>query len=387
MTEMVFGATAVKSGEPAFARWWRTVDRWVLGAIIILFVIGVFLGMAASPPLAAKHGYGTFYFVARQGFFGILALTVMVYVSIQEPRRIKRWAVICFGLSFLALVLLPVFGTNYGKGAARWFSLGVISVQPSEFIKPVFVVFSAWLMSASYDISGPPGKTLSFGVAIVIAVLLVLQPDYGQAALIISSWSLMFFIAGAPKKLMVGLGAAGALAGMTAYKYSAHFASRINGFMSGDIDPTTQIGFATEAIQEGGYFGVGIGQGTIKWSLPDAHTDFIIAVAAEEFGLLLVLIIIGLFMFITMRSLILLRRERDPFNRLAGVGLAVMLGMQAFVNLGVAVRLLPTKGMTLPFISYGGSSLLAIGVLFGMLLAFTRRRPQNDMGEILERRQ
>ncbi len=385
MTEMVFGAVAVKSGEPVVSRWWRTVDRWVLAAIIILFGMGLFLGMAASPPLAAKHNLGTFYFVGRQAFFGLLSLAVMIFVSMQEPQRIKRWAVICFGLTLLALLLLPVFGTNFGKGAIRWYSLGFTSVQPSEFIKPVFVVFAAWLMSASNDIAGPPGKPLAFVLMVLIVGILVNQPDFGQAVLVLASWAMMFFIAGAPKKLMIGVGALTSLAGMAAYTYSEHFASRINGFLSGEIDPTTQIGFATEAIQEGGFFGVGIGQGTIKWSLPDAHTDFIIAVAAEEFGLFLCLIIVALFLFITMRSLLLLRRERDPFMRLAGVGLAVLLGMQAFINLGVSVRLLPTKGMTLPFISYGGSSLLAIGVLFGMLLAITRRRPQNDLSEIMGR--
>ncbi len=387
MTEMVFGTNAVKSGEPVFSRWWRTVDRWVLAAIVILFMIGILLGMAASPPLAARHGLGTFHFVGRQGFFGALALLVMVLVSMQEPQRIKRWAVICFLLSFVALILLPVFGTNFGKGAMRWYSLGFMSVQPSEFIKPVFVVFAAWLMSASNDIAGPPGKTLSFGFTVLIVFILAMQPDFGQAVLILFSWVLMFFIAGAPKKLMIVVGAMTALAGMAAYNYSEHFASRINGFLSGGFDPTSQIGFATEAIQEGGFFGVGIGQGSIKWSLPDAHTDFIIAVAAEEFGLVLCLIIVALFMFITMRSLLLLRRERDPFNRLAGVGLAVLLGMQALINLGVAVRLLPTKGMTLPFISYGGSSLLAIGVLFGMLLALTRRRAQNELADVFGRGQ
>ena len=385
MTEMVFGAVAVKSAEPVASRWWRTVDRWVMAAIVILFAIGIFLGMAASPPLAAKHGLGTFYFVGRQAGFGIIALAVMVYVSMQEPQWIRRWAVVCFGLSLAALILLPIFGTNFGKGAIRWYSLGFMSFQPSEFIKPVFVVFVAWLMSASNDIAGPPGKSISFGLAVFVVLILVLQPDFGQAVLILFTWALMFFVAGAPKKLMIAVGALTSLAGMAAYNYSEHFARRINGFLSGEVDPTTQIGFATEAIQEGGFFGVGIGQGSVKWSLPDAHTDFIIAVAAEEFGLVLCLVIVALFMFITMRSLLLLRRERDPFNRLAGVGLAVLLGMQALINLGVAVRLLPTKGMTLPFVSYGGSSLLAIGVLFGMLLALTRRRPQNDMADIFGR--
>ncbi|MBL4807292.1 MAG: cell division protein FtsW [Rhodobacteraceae bacterium] len=385
MTEMVFGAVAVKASEPAVSRWWRTVDRWTLAAIVILFVIGILLGLAASPPLAARNGKDVFYYVGRQGFFGMASLLVMVIVSIQDPQRIKRWAVVLFLITLVTLLFLPVFGTNFGKGAMRWYSLGFMSFQPSEFIKPVFVVAMAWLMSASNDIAGPPGKTLSFGVTVLVVFILAMQPDFGQATLVLFSWVLMFFIAGAPKKLMIAVGAITAMAGMAAYNSSEHFARRINGFLSGEIDPTTQIGFATEAIQEGGFFGVGIGQGSVKWSLPDAHTDFIIAVAAEEFGLVLCLFIIALFMFITIRSLLRLRRERDPFTRLAGVGLAVLLGMQAFINLGVSVRLLPTKGMTLPFISNGGSSMLAIGVLLGMMLALTRHRPQNDMAEIMGR--
>jgi len=176
------------------------------------------------------------------------------------------------------------------------------------------------------------------------------------------------------------------LGGTFAYENSEHFARRIDGFLTPDVDPTTQLGYATNAIREGGFFGVGVGEGQVKWSLPDAHTDFIIAVAAEEYGMVLVMVIIALYATVVVRSLLRLMRERDPFIRLAGTGLAAMFGVQAMINMGVAVRLLPAKGMTLPFVSYGGSSLIAGGIAVGMLLAFTRSRPQGEIGEILRAR-
>jgi cell division protein FtsW len=265
----------------------------------------------------------------------------------------------------------------------RWYSLRVISLQPSEFLKPCFAIFAAWLMAASHDIKGPPGKALSFGVAVVIAAMLALQPDFGQAALIIACWALMYFAAGAPVTLLGGVGAGVIGVGWFAYHNSEHVARRIDGFLASEVDPRTQIGYATSAIQEGGFFGVGIGDGTVKWTLPDAHTDFIIAVAAEEFGLILCVVIVALYLTIVVRSLMRLVRERDPFIRLAGTGLAVLLGLQAMINIGVAVRLLPAKGMTLPLISYGGSSLIAACLGLGVLLALTRKRPQHELDDIL----
>jgi cell division protein FtsW len=192
--------------------------------------------------------------------------------------------------------------------------------------------------------------------------------------------------AGAPMTLLVGMGAAAVAAGTLAYSSSEHFARRIDGFLNPEVDPTTQLGYATNAIREGGLFGVGLGEGQVKWSLPDAHTDFIIAVAAEEYGLILVLIIIALYAGIVLRSLARLMRERDPFIRLAGCGLVAMFGVQAMINIGVAVRLLPAKGMTLPFVSYGGSSLIAGGIALGMILAFTRTRAQGEIGDLLKGR-
>ena len=386
MTEMVYGALPVRDGEPILPKWWRTVDKWSMSCVLILFGIGLLLGLAASPPLAERNGLDAFHYVERQAFFGGLALVAMVLTAMMSPSLVRRLGVLGFFIAFAALAFLPVFGTDFGKGAVRWYSLGFGSVQPSEFLKPGFIVITAWLMAASQDLNGPPGKTISLVISLVVVAFLAVQPDFGQACLVLFGWGVMYFVAGAPFTFLIGMAVIVVIAGTVAYDRSEHFARRIDGFLSTEVDPTTQLGYASGAIREGGFFGVGVGEGQVKWSLPDAHTDFIIAVAAEEYGLVLVLIIILLYMTITVRSLLRLIRERDPFIRLAGTGLACIFGVQALINMGVAVRLLPAKGMTLPFISYGGSSLIAGGIAVGMLLAFTRTRPQGEIGDLLIKR-
>ena len=386
MTEMVYGAVPARDGDPVLPRWWRTIDKWSMSCILILFSIGILLGLAASPPLAEKNGFQPFHYVERQAVYGFLALMAMFLTSMMSPQLVRRLAVIGFLGAFAALVMLPVFGTDFGKGAVRWYSLGFGSLQPSEFLKPGFVVVAAWLMAASQEINGPPGKSWSFLLALVIVAFLAMQPDFGQACLVLFGWGVMYFVAGAPIVLLVGMAVCVVAVGSFAYSNSEHFARRIDGFLSPDVDPNTQLGFATNAIREGGFFGVGVGEGEVKWSLPDAHTDFIIAVAAEEYGLILVLCIIALYTLIVLRSLSRLMRERDPFIRLAGTGLVAIFGVQAMINIGVAVRLLPAKGMTLPFVSYGGSSLIAGGIAVGMLFAFTRNRPQGEIRDILRGR-
>ena len=386
MTEMVYGSAPAERGEPILPRWWRTIDKWSMTCVVFLFLIGVLLGLAASPPLASRNGFEPFHYVERQVFFGMLALATMIITTMMTPQLVRRLAVLGFIAAFIALALLPFFGTDYGKGAVRWFSLGFGSIQPSEFLKPVFVVAVAWLLAAGREINGPPGTTYSFVLTVMICALLALQPDFGQASLILFAWGVMYFVAGAPFVLLTIIAGLVLGVGVLFYQSSEHFARRIDGFLTPDVDPRTQLGYATNAIREGGYFGVGVGEGEVKWSLPDAHTDFIIAVAAEEYGLVLVLTIILLYAIIVLRSLARLMRERDPFIRLAGTGLVCIFGAQAMINIGVAVRLLPAKGMTLPFVSYGGSSLIAGGILVGMLLAFTRARPQGEIGDILIRR-
>ena len=383
MTEMVYGSVPVSKGEPILPKWWRTVDKWTLMSVMLLFSIGILLGLAASPPLAEKNGFAPFHYVQRQAVFGGMALIAMFVTSMMSPILVRRLAVLGFVAAFIAVALLPVFGTDFGKGAVRWYALGFASLQPSEFLKPGFVVVSAWMLAAAQEINGPPGRMYSFILAMCIAVMLALQPDFGQACLVLFAWGVMYFVAGAPILLLMGMAGLVVFGGTLAYQYSEHFARRIDGFLSPDVDPRTQLGYATNAIQEGGFFGVGVGEGQVKWSLPDAHTDFIIAVAAEEYGFVLVAIIIAIYASIVLVSLSRLMRERDTFIRLAGAGLACSFGVQAVINMGVAVRLLPAKGMTLPFISYGGSSLIAGGIALGMLLAFTRVRPQKNIADVI----
>ncbi len=386
MTAMMHVTNPGLGGEAILPKWWRTLDKWSVAFVLGLFAVGLLLGLAASPPLAARNGFDQFYYVEKQAIFGGTALVAMLLTSMMSPTLVRRLAVLGFLGAFVALALLPFFGTDFGKGAMRWYSLGFASVQPSEFLKPGFIVVAAWMLAASQQINGPPGTLWSFVLCTVIVAMLVLQPDFGQASLVMFSWGVMYFVAGAPILLLVVMAGMVVLGGTLAYSNSEHFARRIDGFLSAEVDPTTQMGYATNAIREGGLFGVGVGEGQVKWSLPDAHTDFIVAVAAEEYGLVLVLVIIALYVGVVVRSLSRLMRERDPFIRLAGTGLVAIFGVQAMINMGVAVRLLPAKGMTLPFVSYGGSSLIAGGIAIGMLLAFTRTRAQGEIGDLLRGR-
>lgn len=383
MTEMVHGSMPAHVGEPVLSRWWRTVDRWAISCVLLLFAAGLLLSLASSPPLATRNNLPPFYYFERQAFFGMVAIAAMFLVSMMTPATIRRWAVVGFVASFATLMMLPFIGTDFGKGAVRWISFGFASVQPSEFMKPCLAVFAAWMLAAGQEINGPPGKAMSFGVTLSVVFLLVLQPDFGQAALVLFGWGVMYFVSGASMVIILGLAGTVVLGGFVAYNGSEHFARRIDGFLSAEIDARSQLGYATSAIQEGGLFGMGVGEGQVKWQLPDAHTDFIIAVAAEEYGFVLVALIIALYATICLRALSRLTRERDPFIRLAGTGLVAMFSVQAMINMGVAVRLLPAKGMTLPFVSYGGSSLVAMGLMMGMLLALTRSRPQGEIGDIL----
>jgi len=259
MTEMAFGRVAEQPSDPILPKWWRSVDRVSLTSILGLFLIGILLGFAASVPLATRNGLPQFYYVYKQVFFGLMALSLMLIISMMPPRVLRRLGIFGFTVCLAALLLLPIFGTDFGKGATRWFSLGFSSVQPSEFMKPFFVIFSAWMMASAYKVGGPPGKRISFVVMIGVVFMLAMQPDFGQAVLIISAWGVMYFVAGAPILLLVLMAAGVASAGVFSYNHSEHFARRIDGFLSPDLDPRTQLGYATNAIQEGGFFGVGVG--------------------------------------------------------------------------------------------------------------------------------
>ncbi|MGF1446186.1 MAG: putative peptidoglycan glycosyltransferase FtsW [Pikeienuella sp.] len=386
MTEMAFrNGSLRRRNAVGLEDWWRTVDRWSLGALLALTALGMVLAFAASPPLAEKNGLWTFHYVVRHAVFAALAFSVALFVSTLDLVRLRRLGVLLFVGSVGAVALLPWFGTDFGKGAVRWFSLGFASVQPSEFLKPAFVIASAWAMAGALHPNGPPGRLLSAMVAAGLAVMLALQPDFGQATLLLAVWAAMFFVSGANILLLIGFSALVLAAGAVAFMHSSHFAGRLTSFLFGEVGEDTQIGYALAAIREGGLFGVGAAQGSVKWTLPDAHTDFIAAVAAEEFGLLFVLGLMALYLVITLRALTRLIEVPDPFVRFAGTGLAVLFGLQAFVNFGVAIRLLPAKGMTLPFVSYGGSSMVAAAFGMGALLALTRERPL-DPASVLRQR-
>jgi len=383
MTEMAFRAGVRPRREGSgLDDWWHSVDRWSLGAVLLLSVIGLVLALAASPPLAEKNGLWPYHYVLRQGVFTGAGLALVLVLSMASPIQVRRFGVVLFLAFFAAIAALPWFGTDFGKGAVRWYSLGFASLQPSEFLKPGLVLMAAWLMAGATMRGGPPGRTISGLFAVLIAGILAQQPDFGQAALVLAVWASMLFLSGAPVFLLVGLAGAIGGAGVVAYTASSHFARRIDAYLAGDVDPNTQLAYAEAAIREGGLFGVGPAQGTVKWTLPDAHTDFIIAVAAEEFGLVLTLFVMALYLFLVVRAMARLHGVADPFIRLGGAGLAILIGLQAFVNFSVAIRLLPAKGMTLPFVSYGGSSALATAIVAGALLALTRARPHDPAAAV-----
>ena len=355
-------------------RWWWTVDRWTLLAVALLIAIGTLLTMAASPAVAEKLRLDSQHFVLRQAIFLPLAMTVMFLVSLMSPRGVRRISVVGLAISLILVIATLVMGAEI-KGATRWLQFAGLSIQPSEFVKPCFAVVAAWMLAEQGRREGVPGGLICCALFALITWLLVSQPDLGMTVVVAVVWFGQCFIAGLPMLwvgVLAGLGLIGAVA---AYAAIPHVASRINRFFDPASGDSYQIDRAMDAFGQGGLFGRGPGEGMVKRVLPDAHTDFIFAVAGEEFGLIACLIIVALFGFITLRGFARLLREEDLFVLLAAAGLLTQFGLQAVINIGVNVNLLPTKGMTLPFISYGGSSMLALALAMGMVLALTRRRP------------
>ncbi len=369
-------SAAVDVDENLLYRWWITVDKISILLIIILMFLGLLMCMASSTDLALQNGKGSFFYVGKQAIFSVAGFIILIGLSMSSIKFIRRISIILFFLSFILLLTIPIFGTDFGKGAYRWISLGFISFQPSELIKPFYVIFASWLFVSSIEKAGLPGISISIVISLLLIGLLVLQPDFGQASLIIATWSIIYFASGAPVILLIIIALFVAAFGFYVFKSVHYVAERVTTFLNGDLDPLSQLGRARSAIQEGGYLGVGLGEGEVKIHLPDAHTDFIIAVAAEEYGLILCFLIIGLIGFLVIRAMLLLSKEESFFIRLSGAGIAGLIGMQALINLAVTVRLIPAKGMTLPFISYGGSSLISVSILCGILLCLTRRRPR-----------
>lgn len=364
-----------RADRTVLSEWWWTVDRALLASLIGLMVIGIILCLAASPAVAARLNIpDPFHFVNRQVLFLLPAAVVMIATSFLSPRSIRRTCVVVFGVFFVLLLATLVFGPEV-KGARRWLTIAGITVQPSEFIKPAFVILAAWLFAESTKRPEMPATLFAFLLLGSVLGPLVKQPDFGQSLLICLVWASLFFLAGLRWIWMVGLAGIGAGGGFIAYMTVSHVQKRINRFINPDSGDTYQIDAALNSFRSGGWFGTGPGEGTMKRMLPDGHTDFVFAVAGEEFGIILCMIILALFAFILLRSLSRASKESDPFTRFAITGLALLFSLQASINMAVNVHIAPAKGMTLPFISYGGSSLISIAFGMGMLLALSRKRP------------
>lgn len=368
-----------------FAEWWWTVDRLTLAAIGGLMLAGVVLSLAASPPVAARLGLDPFYFVNRHIVFLIPTVIVLLGVSFLNGSQIRRLSLVVFVLSLILVAITPVFGAEI-KGAKRWIVILGVNIQPSEFLKPAFVVLVAWLFGESARRPDMPANTLSLALLLTVVALLVIQPDFGQTMLVVLVWSALFFMAGMRMIWVFGIGAAAAGGLTIAYYTVPHVAARIQKFMNPASGDTYNIDIATESFMRGGWFGTGPGEGTVKQLLPEAHTDFVFAVAGEEFGVALCLALAALFAFIVIRSLLRAMRNEDPFTRFAAAGLTMLFATQSAINMAVNLRLIPAKGMTLPFISYGGSSMISLAYGMGMLLALTREQPRAAMltGPVLE---
>jgi cell division protein FtsW len=369
-----------RADNSMLGRWWWTVDRWTLGAIGMLIGFGYVMMLAASPAVAERIGSSRDMFILKQVFFLAAAGSVVVAVSLLSPRSIRRLAIIGCIIALALTAATMMIGVEI-KGARRWISLPGLSIQPSEFLKPCFTIVAAWLISEARRTPRFPGRVLAVGIFLLIALLLKSQPDVGMLVVITAVFFAQLYVAGL-NVIMVGIGMAGfGGAGVAAYLFFPHVQKRVENFLhpgngiGGDYQPRT----ALEAFGNGGLLGRGPGEGRVKDVLPDAHADFVFAVAGEEFGMLICLIIVGVFAFIVLRGMLRLLQEQDMFIVLSCTGLVTGIGLQAFVNMASSLQLIPTKGMTLPLISYGGSSALAIALGMGMLLALTRRRHRGDV--------
>ncbi|MEC8847262.1 MAG: putative peptidoglycan glycosyltransferase FtsW [Pseudomonadota bacterium] len=360
-------------------RWWWTVDRWLITCLLLIIAIGAILVLAASPSVAERIGLDAYHFVRRQFIILPLALTVMFAVSLLSPLQVRRLAAIGFLGCVVLLALTPLVGAEI-KGARRWISLAGMSLQVSEFVKPCLAVISAWMFAEWRRRPEFPGHAVAIALYTAVVGLLLLQPDFGQSVLITLVFIGQFFLAGLPVAWLVATGALG-LAGLVgAYFLFPHVTSRVNRFLDPTSGDTYQVDRSLEAFINGGFLGTGPGEGEIKQLLPDAHADFIFSVAGEEFGAITCLLIIVLFGFVVLRGFSRLFADGSLFVLLAGAGLLMQFGLQALVHMASALQLAPAKGMTLPFISYGGSSLIALALAMGMALALTRRRVHEGDG-------
>ena len=361
-----------------FGDWWWTIDRPLLGALAALMLGGIVLSLAASPPVAARIGLDPFHFVNRHVFFLVPALAVLLGTSTLSPRNIRRLSLVVFAISVVLLLATLKFAPEI-KGSRRWITILGVGVQASEFAKPAFVILISWLFAESARRPEMPANTIAIALLLSLVSLLILQPDLGQTMLVTMVWGALFFMAGVRWVWVAGLGGNAVVGLVGAYLTIPHVAKRIKRFMDPSSGDTYNVDVALESFARGGWFGTGPGEGTVKRILPESHTDFVFAVAGEEFGIVVCLILASLFAFIVIRSLLHAMEDEEPFTRFATAGLAMLFGVQSAINMSVNLHLIPAKGMTLPFISYGGSSLISLAYGMGMLLAVTRDRPRAVM--------
>ncbi|WP_421857817.1 putative lipid II flippase FtsW [Oricola sp.] len=369
-----------RSDQSPIAEWWRTVDRWLLAAFLALIAFGMVLSFAASPAVAERIPLDTYHFVKRHALFLIPAVAMMVGVSFLNPRQVRRLALVLLLVSVTLMIAVLFLGVEI-KGSRRWVRILGVSLQPSEFMKPAFVVFCAWLFAEHQRRPEIPGSLIAMILFLAMAALLIAQPDLGQTVLLAGTWGGMFFIAGLSWLWIAILSGVAAVGLAGAYFVFPHVADRINRFLTGEGD-TFQVDMGREAIVRGGWFGQGPGEGTVKRILPDSHTDFVFSVLAEEFGIVLCAVLVSIFAFIVLRGLARAMRDQDAFQRFAVSGLVILVGFQSTINIAVNLQLMPAKGMTLPFVSYGGSSMIAVAVTAGMILALTRRNPESRAGHV-----
>lgn len=364
-----------RSDKTTVGQWWWTTDHWLLGAVFALITLGVLLSFGTSPAAAARMHYDDpFHFAVRQTVFGIGAGVLVIGVSMLSSRQIRRVAFFVFLAMIVLMAALPFLG-HEAKGATRWIYVGGFTLQPSEFMKPALIVLVAWMFSEGQKGEGVPGVFIAFCLYLLAVALLLKQPDLGQTILITIAFGAAFWMAGVPISWIMGLGVVAVLGLGSTYFLFPHVHARVDTFFSPDKADKHQISQASEAIAAGGLFGRGPGEGVMKRGVPDMHTDFAYSVLAEEYGLVFSLALIALFAFLVIRGLYKSLRLSDPFEQVAASGLFVIVGLQALINVAVNLNMIPTKGMTLPFISYGGSSMLAMGLTLGMALGLTRRRP------------
>jgi cell division protein FtsW len=376
MSHSSYNPAFSRNDQSLIARWFWTVDRGLLGAALTLVALGVALSFASSPAaiMADESITDPFHYSWRMIVWATMGTTLMLGASLLSPRGVRRIAVLALLCAIVVMAALPFIGDTV-KGAARWVNLGPFSLQPSEFAKPGLIVFAAWMFAEAQKGEGVPGVSIAFGLWALTVGLLLIQPDIGQTLLITTTFMAVFFMAGVPLKWVAVIAAMGASGVVSLYFMFSHMRDRLSRFLSPETTDTHQIDRASEAIRNGGLVGRGIGEGVMKRHVPDLHTDFIYSVGAEEFGLVLSLTMIGLYAFIVVRGMRRAMKLNDPFEQTAAAGLFMLIGLQACINVAVNLNLIPTKGMTLPFISYGGSSMMAMGLTMGFALALTRRRP------------